>query len=171
MKSECIIAEFEDAETARLGLEVLAKAGYGADHVSIVTRHDHPALKDGSKPEQNAADSKEVASSAGVGGVLGGALAIPLAASTLLGPLILVGPIVGMGIGALLGGMLGSTTNDKSSKDNFHETVEQGGVLLVVTGSNADLIDAQASVKTAGPIRVTRLTVPHEESPDGTLRG
>ncbi len=40
MYSECIIAQFDDVQKARLGLEVLAKAGYGEEYVSVVTRHD-----------------------------------------------------------------------------------------------------------------------------------
>ncbi len=162
MQSECIIAEFEDVETANLGLEVLAKAGYGAEHVSVITRQDHPAIKDESQLETGSHDSKGTASGAGVGGVLGGALAVPLAASTLLGPFILVGPLVGVGVGAVLGGMLGSSAEKKDAKEHFRETVEDGGVLLIVMGSNAELLDAKASVLTAGPSKVTRMTLPHD---------
>jgi hypothetical protein len=173
MYSECIIALFDETEKARLGLEILTKAGYGADHISIVTLHDDPAISDAStnsgsgagELEKSTEDSKGVAAGAGVGGVLGGAFALPLAASTLLGPFILAGPLVGIGVGAFLGGMLGSSAEQEDTNKAYRENVEQGGVLIIVTGSHAELLDASASVKTAGPVRVDRLRIPHDADP------
>lgn len=162
MHEECIIAEFADAETARLGLEVLAKAGYGENHVSIVARHDEPALRDVDELEKKKADSSGVGSGVGVGGALGGALAIPLAASTLLGPFILIGPLVGAGLGAALGGMFGGASSEKDAAEYFRTSVEKGSILVIVTGGNAELLDAKASVQTAGPVKVTRFRIPSD---------
>lgn len=163
MYSECIIAQFDDVEKARLGLEVLAKAGYGAENVSVVTLHDDPAIHDSSQLEKSHDDSQGIISGAGVGGVLGGALAIPLAASTLLGPFILAGPLVGIGAGAFLGGLLGSSASQENVNKAYRESVEQGGVLVIVTGDNSELLDASASIKTSGPARVDRFRVPHDD--------
>ena len=156
MHPECIIAEFDDVEKARLGLEVLATAGYGEEHVSVVTRRDDPAISDFVKVDNGLSDSEGAKSGAGVGGVLGGAISIPLAASTLIGPFILVGPLVGLGLGAALGGALGGAGAKEKASQRYRESLEKGGILIVVNGSKAELYDAEASIKTAGPTRVTR---------------
>lgn len=154
MIEQCVIAEFKDVPTARLGLEVLAKAGFGEKHVSFVGRSDAPELKEIGKLRDHAADNVGNATGAGIGGLLGGAMAAPMAASTLLGPFILVGPLVGVGLGAALGGLLGGAQNwgvDQTASESYEEKVKAGSVLVIVTGDPHQIREATASLKTTGP--------------------
>lgn len=154
MQQQCIIAQFENVTKARLGLEVLAKAGFGQDQVSFVSRSDAPELAAIGKLRQEADAETDSSAGAGIGGILGGALAAPVAASTLIGPFILVGPLVGLGLGAALGGMLGGAKGwgvDPSSNESYEASVERGAVLVIVNGSEHQLREASASLKTTGP--------------------
>ena len=159
MYQQCIIAQFADTQKARLGLEVLAKAGFDETHVSFVSRHDDPALAGILKLEQ-AEETRAVGSgtAAGIGGLLGGALAAPVAASTLLGPFLLVGPLVGVGVGAALGGMLGGAQwgVPHEAGETYETAVRDGAVLVIVTGDKSELYEAEASLKTAGPESIRR---------------
>jgi len=165
MENQCIIAEFETTEKARLGLEVLAKAGYGERNVSFVTRNDDPQLGKIVKLEQDASNPVSTASGAGIGGLLGGALAAPVAVSTLLGPIILIGPLVGMGLGAMIGSMVGgsSTAGPHDDQDwNYADSVREGAVLVIVTGDDSELNEAEASLRTTGPASLRRYRQPTE---------
>lgn len=172
MHRQCVIAQFKNVEKAQLGLQVLAKAGFGQDHVSFVSRSDAPELAEVEKLRKRAAgdttDAGDVAntdsSGSGLaGGLLGGALAAPVAASTLIGPFLLVGPLVGAGLGAALGGMLGGTHNwgvDRDSTESYEASVERGEVLVIVSGSEHEVREASASLKTTGPESIQRYSYP-----------
>lgn len=158
MHDQCIIAEFENTQTARLGLQVLAKAGYGEDQLSFVSRSDDAELEEITKLAEDA-PGKGAGASAGIGALLGGAFTAPLAASTLVGPFILVGPLVGVGLGAALGGMLGGAQRwgvDEEAGATYEEKVHAGHVLVIVTGSDNELREAEASLKTTGPLEIRR---------------
>lgn len=159
--SRFLIADFDSAEKARLGLEILAKAGYGEQHVSFVARSDAPELQQIAKLGEKHSSPTGIWSGAGLGGLLGGALTAPIAVSTLLGPFLLVGPLVGAGVGAMIGSLLGGAKEHGSHADSgygYAESVQNGGVLVIVTGDDAELHEATASIKTAGPRSVHRFT-------------
>ena len=158
MQDECVVAEFKDRDSARLGLEVLARAGYGEDHISVVTKQTDSEVQDIDELEKTKTDSRGVPGGIGVGGLLGTAVSIPLAASTLVGPFMLLGPIVGAGVGAALGGMLMGSADKKDPAQAYRHSLNEGGVLLVITGTKAELLEAEASIKTAGPRDVTRFS-------------
>ncbi len=163
MSTQCVIAEFSNVSSARVGLEVLAKAGYGEDHVSFVSRTDAPELAEIEKLCEQATGNVGTATGAGIGGILGGALATPIAVSTLLGPFILVGPLVGVGLGAALGGMLGGAQEwgvDERANESYETKVKAGSVLVIVTGVDYELNEAIASLKTSGPTHIQRFARP-----------
>lgn len=167
MHRQCVVAQFKNVEKARLGLQVLAKAGFGQDHVSFVSRSDAPELAEFEKLRKEAAEDIDNSASAGIGGLLGGALAAPVAASTLIGPFLLVGPLVGAGLGAALGGMLGGTHNwgvDRNSTESYEASVERGAVLVIVSGSEHQVREASASLKTTGPESIQSYSYPESEA-------
>lgn len=161
MTIQCVIAEFQDLKTAKLGLEILEKAGFDHNHISVITRRDDPELEgleglgDGEDAE---GDELPASARAGLGGVLGGSLAVPLAASTLIGPFMLVGPIVGMGVGAAVGALGGTSAwgVDEQDQADYQSKVENGSILIIVSGDRGDLLEAEASLKTAGPESIRR---------------
>jgi uncharacterized membrane protein len=165
MDSQCIIAEFETTDKAQLGLEVLAKAGYGEQNVSFVSRNDDPQLGKIVKLEQDASNPVSTVSGAGIGGLLGGALAAPVAVSTLIGPIILIGPLVGVGLGAMIGSMVGGAKTPGLHDDedwHYADSVREGAVLVIVTGEDSELNEAEASLRTAGPASLRRYRQPTE---------
>ncbi len=167
MDQQCVIAQFENVDKARLGLQVLAKAGFGEKQVSFVSRSDAPELAEIGKLREGAAESADSSTGSGIGGLLGGALAAPVAASTLIGPFMLVGPLVGVGLGAALGGMLAGTQSwgvDRHSTESYEASVERGAVLVVVTGSDHELREASASLKTTGPERIHKFAFPESNA-------
>lgn len=170
MHRQCVIAQFKNVEKAQLGLQVLAKAGFGQDHVSFVSRSDAPELAELEKLRKRAAGDDLDTDSSGsglTGGLLGGALAAPVAASTLIGPFLLVGPLVGAGLGAALGGMLGGTHSwgvDRDSTESYESSVERGAVLVIVSGSEHQVREASASLKTTGPESIQRYSYPESEA-------
>lgn len=159
MNMQCIIAEYENVSKARIGLEVLAKDGFGEEQVSFVCRSDAPELGEIAELREEAADNVGSAPGAGIGGLLGGALAAPVAASTLIGPFILVGPLVGVGLGATVGGMLANAQNwgiDETAEESYEARVEAGSVLVMVAGEEHELRSAAAGLKTTGPVGIQR---------------
>jgi hypothetical protein len=163
MREECVVAEFADIDTARLGLEVLARSGYGEEHVSVITRNQSDAqskMATVNALEKSRNDTQGISEGTGVGSLLGTAISIPLAASTLIGPFFILGPIVGAGLGAAFGGMLGGAGDKEAAAKHYRQSLEDGGILLIITGDKGELLDAEASIKTAGPARVTRFASP-----------
>lgn len=163
MFEQCVIAQFKDVPSARLGLEVLAKAGFGVDQVSFVSRTDAPEFEEFARLREQTASNTGSSAGVGIGGLLGGALAAPVAASTLLGPFILVGPLVGAGLGAALGGLLGGARDwgiDDSTSESFEEKVKAGSVLVIVTGTEHQVREATASLKTTGPSHIEQFAQP-----------
>jgi hypothetical protein len=167
MHEKCIVAEFQDSEKARLGLQILAKAGFDPTQVSFIARRDDPALAELGKLEKDAAEGLRTTSGAGLGALLGGAVSAPVAVSTLLGPIILVGPLVGMGLGAAIGGLLAGTHKWDENPDagqHYQRAIEQGGILVIVSGTKGELLEAEASLKTAGPVAVKHFAMPESQA-------
>jgi uncharacterized membrane protein len=158
-QEEWLVAEFANLKTAKLGLEVLAKAGYGKNQVSFISRSDDPALAEIVEVDEKAHPDVEGSSKVAAGGLVGGAISAPLAAGTLLGNFILLGPLVGAGLGAMVGAMLAGSRRwgeARQPEESYEKNIEQGASLIVVTGSELELDDAEASLKTAGPRSIER---------------
>src|SRR5690606_31028985 len=69
-------------------------------------------------------------------------------------PIIFIGPIVGMGLGAAAVGMLGGARKLGVPGDagaGYEQRVRDGAVLLVVIGDDIELRDAAESLRTTGP--------------------
>jgi len=163
MHQQCLVAEFKNTQKARVGLEVLAKAGFDQDQVSFISRSDDPELANLAKLAEGGADNPGSVSGAGVGGLLGGALAAPVAAGTLIGPLILFGPLVGVALGAAVGSLLGNAQQwgvDEQASEAYEQLVEAGAVLVIVNGDQPRLNQAEASLKTTGPVSMKRFARP-----------
>lgn len=154
MQSQCVIAEYHSVDRARVGLEVLGKMRLGPEHVSVVRRGDEEELQHLAELQEDEAQNMSVASTTSLGGLLGGALAAPVAASTLIGPFILVGPLVGVGLGAAVGRLLAGAQNWGVNEDaaaEYERKVEEGAILLIVIGDEIELRESKAALKTTGP--------------------
>ena len=163
MHQQCLVAEFENTQKARVGLQVLGKAGFDQNQVSYISRSDDPELESLTKLKGDGAVNARGVSKAGMVALLGGALAAPVAAGKLIGPFILVGPLVGVVMGATVGSLLGGAQHlgvDDQASEAYERSVEAGAVLVIVNDDQPQLRDAEASLKTAGPVSIKRFAFP-----------
>jgi outer membrane lipoprotein SlyB len=165
LSDQCLIAEFDSRKTAQLGLEVLEKAGFTTEQVSVVRQTvDGDAIANSDAIEGLEVSTKTPAATFGIGALLAGGALTPIAASTLIGPFFLAGPLVAAGLGAAAGGMLGSASPwgvTETENASYEERVRAGAVLIVVNGGLGDINEAQASLRTVGPNSLVRFG--HEE--------
>ena len=169
MSERCLIAEFSSRDDARLALEVLEKADFDAQQVSTVYRKEDHAIDDlaeqGEGQEAPVSSEKETSEapsgkSTGMGALLGGAVAGPLAVATMVGPFMLAGPIAGMAAGAVVGGVLGGADRwgvTEEISEKYRRRVEEGAVLIIVNGDRITLDKAERSLRTTSVQNIERL--------------
>ncbi len=88
-----------------------------------------------------------------LGMLIGGTVAAPIAAATLIGPFIIAGPLVGIAIGAAVGSLIKmenwGVAHDVTA--DYEQRVKSGSVLVIVHDvDDLTLDDAKASLKTTG---------------------
>ncbi len=155
MYSHCVVAEFKDKPSARLALAVLEKNRYSANDVSVVTPgHGGEAIGqiEGKSKDAATVPSEE---STGLGALLGGTIATPLALTTLIGPLMVVGPLAGMAVGAVAGGWLGGADQFAVAEDrrnSYEQAVGRGHVLIIVHCEPVHLTEAKQLLSTVDPV-------------------
>lgn len=146
--TECVVAEFRTRAGAKLALEVLERNHYTRDNVSVVMHKQDPTAEklgdlqeDGAIPESQVTAKSPDGRSIGLGMLLGGAIAAPLALGTMIGPFILAGPLVGMGVGAAFGGLFSSHQRRDLDDETptYEDRVKAGSILIVVTGDDASV--------------------------------
>lgn len=163
MYGQCVIAEYHNLEDARNGLVLMANSGFGEDRLSFISRSDSPELRRLGALEEGGETPSETSTGAGIGALLAGAISVPVAASTLIGPFILFGPLVAAGIGTAVGGLLGGAQdwglNEEAGK-TYEQRVRDGAILILVVGDDFELREAEATLKTTGPTSLTRFARP-----------
>lgn len=169
MHDQCVIAEYESAEQARIGLEVLEKAGFTTEAVSVVTRRNDSAGElahlDRDAAEQPEGPPNETPT--GLGMLLGGGVAAPLAAFTMVGPFMLAGPIAGIAAGAAVGRVLGSTKAfgvHESAREAYERRVQEGAVLVMVHDEAMRLDEAEAVLSTTDPQKLDRFAYSEQQT-------
>lgn len=164
--TECVVAEFRTRPDAKLALEVLTRNHYTRENVSVVMHADDPTAEnldefrdeDGISAAQVEAKSPD-GRSVGLGMLLGGAVAAPLALGTMIGPFIIAGPILGMGIGAALGGLFSSHQQGDTAEEepSYEDRVKAGSILVIVTEDELiGLNEAEAVLATTNPKTMER---------------
>lgn len=194
--SDCVIAEYRSAEKADVGLDVLATDGFTSETVSRVSfgnPESHSLLPQhaGDAEGKGADSSSELTAesndldvrvpetvkgnpdpqkaerSAGIGALVGGAVATPLAVGSLIGPFFVVGPLLGIGIGAAVGGLFGAAERWGVRRDvaaEYEKRVRNGAVLVVVTDTSMRLHEAYKLLQTTAPLSIERFQVPQQEN-------
>lgn len=157
--SRCLIAEFDHSEAAKVGLEVLEKNGFTLENVSVVSSVSDPAAEHLHElhdlPGHHSADALPDDRNTSLGMLIGGSLAAPIAAGTLVGPFIIAGPLVGMALGAAVGSLLKGTKKwgvDHDVSADYEQRVTEGAVLIIVNDQDdSRLNEAQALLETTSP--------------------
>ncbi|WP_153555156.1 DUF1269 domain-containing protein [Roseimaritima sediminicola] len=148
---QCIVAEYTSMEEADVALQVLETANFSTENVSIVHGSAEQHAANVPQLEDQASGKPQADSSAGMGGVAGGTLGAALGAATLIGPFMVVGPLIGAAAGAGAAGLLGATrqwgvgTDDSRS---FEQRVRDGSVLIIVVDRTRRLNEAERLLKT-----------------------
>ena len=154
MYGKCLVAEFKNRDELQTALQVLEMAGFTTEHVSTITRSDD--VSESTIPEtstrtgQSPPNEKSVAASTLTGGAVGTILGI----GTMLGPFMIAGPILGMAAGAAGGGILSAASDMGINRDvgsDYEKRIRNGSLLLIVTGTAAELDEAEKSLRTCGP--------------------
>ena len=155
MYSHCLVAEFKDRPSAELGLAVLEKNRYSANDVSVVTQ-GHGTEEIG-QIEGKSMDAATVPSeeSTGLGALLGGTIATPLALTTLIGPLMVAGPLAGIAVGAVAGGWMGGADKYAMAQERakaYETAIDAGHVLVIVHCEPIHLTEAKQLLSTVDPV-------------------
>ncbi len=140
-------------------MEVLDRSGFTLTQVSVVSSALDPAaerlhdLTDDAENERAAASAPEGRNTS-LGMLIGGSVAAPIAAGTLVGPFIIAGPLIGIAIGAAVGSLMGmkrwGVAHDVSA--DYEQRVKAGSVLVIVHDvDDVELSGAEASLKTTDP--------------------
>ncbi len=164
MSEKCVVAVFETVRKGLIAWEVLFKAGYGKDNVSFLSGDASPKLfglqaEDArSHSDSPTSDSgSSVGTATGLGAGVGGAVAAPIALGSLVFPLFIVGPMLGAGLGAVIGGMFDAekvVDDDEDREPTYADRLKNGGAILIVTGTDHELDKAKVSLKTCDPINM-----------------
>ncbi len=163
MSEKCVVAIFETVRKGLIAWEVLFKAGYGKDQVSFLSGDASPKLfglqPEDAQPQSDSATSdsgSSVGTATGLGAGVGGAVAAPIALGSLVFPLFVVGPMLGAGLGAVIGSMFDADkiVDDDTAEPTYADRLRSGGAILIVTGTDHELDKAKVSLKTCDPINM-----------------
>lgn len=160
MSDHYAIAEYDSLESARLGIEVLEKSHFTDKEVSLVTSASDSAVAQLQGLHDETAESSGPGRGVGLGMLIGGAAAAPVAVGTMIGPFIVAGPLLGLAVGAGLGGLFEGAKNDtlRNLSEDYENRVKAGSVLIVVSVDNrVRLDDAVNPLVTTGPKSLERI--------------
>lgn len=161
--NQCLIAEYESLSAAAVGLRVLETADFTDQTVSVVTRAHDESLAEIDRLRSRESDSPATTKSTGVGGLVGGALGAALGTMTMVGPLIVAGPLLGLAAGAGTGAALSQTERWGVDHDVIHryeDRVAAGSVLVLVTDEPLRVGEAERLLKTTDPQSLDRFDSP-----------
>ena len=151
-----IVAEYASADEANVGLEVLEKEGFTPESVSVISRQEGSTEELGQLKEHHQQHSSSEKTT-GLGALIGGAVATPIAVTTMIGPFLVAGPLAGMAAGAVVGGLGGHARSwgaDEEASARYERRVADGGVLVIVHGSEARLAQAKRGLKTTNQLSI-----------------
>lgn len=180
MNAACLVAEYESQSAAMIGLEVLRKSDFQTDAVSVAWKGHTGAL---GKVDRGGDHDEEVgvASSLEIGAGIGAMVGTPLAIGSMMGPIMVAGPLAALLGGAALGAVVseaGESDRNRESADrvdsrglyamtnhyginshaasDYEKRIDEGAVLVIVTSTPPRLDEAQRSLKTTGPASLQR---------------
>lgn len=135
-----VVALYDNLETSVQAVEQLVETGFDREHISLIARSDDERIqayvREPNKPEDLSDGAGLGAAVGGLGGLLLGISAIAIPG---VGPVITAGSIamglVGGGLGALAGGMIGAMVDagvPDEEAELYAEGVKRGGSVVMV---------------------------------------
>lgn len=154
MSNECLIAEFPDRESLSTALQVLRKADFGDDDFSLVTQSDEVDQTKLDAAIDTTPASPPTGKTMEASTLAGGTLGAVLGTATMMGPMLVAGPIAGMAAGVFGGSLLSAVESWGVKHDvaeDYEKKVSAGSSLIVVNGNDLKLAEAERVLKTCGP--------------------
>ena len=164
MSNGCLIAEYQTNAGAKLALEVLESGDITLRNVSVVSKASDPSAEHLQQLSGDVSQERQDQASGGrstsLGMLIGGTVAAPITAGTMIGPFMVAGPLVGMAVGAAIGSLLGSLDRGGDSGNvaaDYEQRVNSGSVLVIVHDADSRTINhAMALLKTTEPISLEK---------------
>lgn len=188
MRAACLVAEYPSHDKAKVGIEVLRNFDFHADAISLVWRGHEEALRKLDR-RSDSPDRHDVEKAMGTGAALASIAGIPLGICSIMGPIMVAGPIAAVVGGAAVGGAVaesshgsdGHATADRVDSRglfamanhfginghdaaHYEDRVRDGSILVVVTSTQPRLDEAQRALKTTGPASLQRFAFQHTEA-------
>lgn len=167
-----VVAEYPNLELARVGLGVLAKQGLDENQVSMIANTNDPdlgplmqdnATAHGDDQEESAGE--HTAMSAGMGTAIGAGLGFPFAVASMIAPFFVVGPLAAALVGGAGGAAIGGSVAARDKRiETFRERVQQGGILVIVSGEKYLVREAANGLKTTRYTNLDTFEVDEAES-------
>lgn len=180
MNAACLVAEYESQSAAKIGLEVLRKSDFQSDAVSMAWKGNTQALEKLDRGDDDTNDLG-VDSSMEIGAGIGALVGTPLAIGSVMGPIMIAGPLAAMLGGAALGAVVSEAGADAANRQSadrvdsrglfamanhyginahsasmYEQRINEGAILVIVTSTPPRLDEAQRSLKTTGPASLQR---------------
>lgn len=159
MSDECLIAEFRDQQSFHNALEVLEKSDYPTDQISVITSADEVEGSRADDAVDTSTSSPPTEKTTAASTVTGGTLGAVLGTATMVGPMLIAGPIIGMAAGAVGGSLLSTVESwgvQKDVGDQYEARVRKGAKLILLSGDSVRLDRGQRMLKTCGPASMDR---------------
>lgn len=159
MSNDCLIAEFNDHPSLEIAMEVFSQGNYDTDMISIVTSAaevDDTVLTNAKNPNPM---SPPVEKTTGVSAFAGATLGTLLGTATMVGPMLIAGPLAGLAVGAVGGGLLSAVESWGVESDvgqRYQDRVAGGSSLMIVKGDAVKLAEAERMLQTCDPASLRR---------------
>ncbi len=159
MHADCLVAEFRSMDKAKVAIEVLRLNDFASDAVSIVYRNHEEGLQQIDQQAGFHEEPGDVEHSMELGALFGASLATYVSISTLMVPVIVAGPLMGLVAGAAAGRFFAEAKHwgiEEHDAMEYDKRVADGAVLLIVTSTPLRLNEAEQCLKTTGPASLER---------------
>ncbi|HEX6961465.1 MAG TPA: hypothetical protein VF175_06330 [Lacipirellula sp.] len=168
MYQDCVVGVFESVSDARDAVDQLEQEGWGAAHVSLITRANESELDATSPLDQGDRMEKSAALGAAAGSAIGLLASSALFIIPGIGPVVFAGAIASGITGGLVGGIVGAMSGWGVKEDRIHEyerDLQAGRTLIFVSGDPLRLAEAKSVLDESAAQRVAI----HAESADSTV--
>ncbi|TWU51265.1 DUF1269 domain-containing protein [Rubripirellula reticaptiva] len=154
MDNHYLIAEFKNRSDFQTAIEVLEKAHFNQEEVSTVVHADDESLAGLNATTVKSAASPSRQETAATTTLVGGTLGAALGTMTMMGPMLVAGPLFGVAAGVVGGSVLGAVESwgvDRDVAGDYEAKVRDGALLIIVSGDLNRVSVASRLLKTAGP--------------------
>lgn len=151
MSDQCVVAQYNDPSHFLTAIEVLEKAGFTTDEVSVVRKRSDVREAISANVKDSTSDSPPTGATTAGATVAGGAIGAALGTATMIGPMLVVGPIAGMVAGAAGGGMASAVESwgiQHGVASRYERAVQEGDDLIIVSGDSVLINQAQRLLHT-----------------------